>query len=66
MFIFPVKHLITKVKTYIMKEFRLIMQILLMVTLAMTVFNAVFAPFGNIAVTIGSIFYFINEYKKEA
>ena len=49
-----------------MKEFRLIMQILLMVTLAMTVFNAVFAPFGNIAVTIGSIFYFINEYKKEA
>jgi hypothetical protein len=48
-----------------MKEFRLLMQILVMFTLAMTVFNELFGTFGVIVFTIGGVFYFINEYKKE-
>jgi hypothetical protein len=45
-----------------MKEFRLIMQILVMFTIALTMFKDLFVI---IVFTIGSVFYFINEYKKE-
>ena len=48
-----------------MKEFRLLMKILVMFTLAMTVFKELYGTFGVIAFTIGSVFYCINEYKKE-
>jgi hypothetical protein len=45
-----------------MKEFRLIMQILIMFTIALTMFKDLFVI---IVFTIGSVSYFINEYKKE-
>jgi uncharacterized membrane protein len=46
-----------------MKEFRLIMQILVMLLISLTMFKDLFVI---IVFTIGSVFYFINEYKKEA
>jgi hypothetical protein len=48
-----------------MKEFRLLMQILVMFILAMTVFKELYGTFGVVVVTIASLFYFINEYSKK-
>lgn len=48
-----------------MKEFRLLMQILVMVSLALTVFKELYGTFGVIVVTIASVFYFVNEYTKK-
>ena len=48
-----------------MKEFRLLIQILVMVTLAITVLKELYGTFGAIVVTIASVFYFVNEYTKK-
>ena len=48
-----------------MKEFKLVMRILVMFIIAVTFFQWLYGIFGVVVLTLGGAIYSINEYVKE-